>query len=195
MKISMAFVVVCFCAASGWAADGDAPRNVLLYVVDDQGMNDAGCMGNPVIRTPGLDTTGRDEVFLSHTFHEITMYYPVRVLRERQYKLTWNIASGLEFPFASDLYASETWQAILKNGATHYGKRTVDAYLHRDAFELFDLVKDPDELLNLAGEPDYAPILMLFKVNMRYPFSCHRLFVIPECGCRESKYCNKSTRR
>lgn len=113
------------------------------------------------------DTQGRDEVFLSHTFHEVTMYYPVRVLRERQYKLTWNIAHGLEFPFASDLYASETWQGILKTGATHYGKRTVDAYLHRDKFELFDLENDPDELINLAHDPDYAPILLRMQEKLK----------------------------
>lgn len=113
------------------------------------------------------DTTGRDEVFLSHTFHEITMYYPVRVLRERQYKLTWNIASGLEFPFASDLYASETWQGILRDGATHYGKRAVDAYLHRAPFELFDLEKDPDELVNLAADPDFTPILKRMQAKLK----------------------------
>ena len=67
------------------------------------------------------DTRKRDEVFLSHTFHEITMYYPVRVLRERRYKLVWNIAHGLPFPFASDLYASETWQGVLRRGDEFYG--------------------------------------------------------------------------
>jgi N-sulfoglucosamine sulfohydrolase len=113
------------------------------------------------------DTTGRDEVFLSHTFHEITMYYPVRVLRERKYKLMWNIASGLEFPFASDLYASETWQGILKEGATHYGKRTIDAYLNRDTFELYDLENDPHEINNLAKDPDHAPILKQMQQKLK----------------------------
>jgi N-sulfoglucosamine sulfohydrolase len=49
---------------------------------------------------------GWDEVFASHTFHEVTMYYPMRVVRSGRYKLIWNIAHPLPFPFASDLAPS-----------------------------------------------------------------------------------------
>ena len=37
-------------------------RNVLLYVMDDLGMDDAGCYGNPVIKTPGMDRLAREGV-------------------------------------------------------------------------------------------------------------------------------------
>ena len=37
---------------------------------------------------------GWDEIGASHTFHEIQMYYPMRVLRDRRYKLIWNVAHG-----------------------------------------------------------------------------------------------------
>ncbi len=43
-------------------------RNVILYVVDDQGMEDAGCYGNPVIRTPGLDRLAASGTRLTHAF-------------------------------------------------------------------------------------------------------------------------------
>ena len=102
---------------------------------------------------------GWDKTFASHTFHEITMYYPMRVVRTRRYKLLWNIAHGLEFPFASDLWDSETWQGILKSGAKVYGKRSVDAYLNRPKFELYDLQKDPHEINNLADDPEHTEIL------------------------------------
>jgi N-sulfoglucosamine sulfohydrolase len=102
---------------------------------------------------------GWDEVYGSHTFHEVTMYYPMRVLRTRDYKLIWNIADGLEFPFASDLYGSATWQDTLKSGAEMYGRRRVQDYLKRPKFELYDLRNDPDEVKNLAASREHAELL------------------------------------
>ena len=104
-----------------------------------------------------------DEIYASHTFHEITMYYPMRVVRTRRYKLIWNIAHKLDYPFASDLYASATWQDILKRGEKVYGKRTVDAYIHRPKFELYDLQNDPHEINNLADDPSCAETLENLK--------------------------------
>ena len=95
---------------------------------------------------------GWDEVFASHTFHEVTMYYPMRVVRTRRHKLLWNLAHALPFPFATDLYASETWQTTLTQGLTHYGRRRVEDYVHRPRFELYDLETDPHEVHNLASD-------------------------------------------
>jgi N-sulfoglucosamine sulfohydrolase len=115
----------------------------------------------------GARADDRDTVYASHTFHEVTMYYPMRVVRERRFKLIWNIAHGLEYPFASDLWASATWQATLRDRAEHYGKRTVDAYLHRPAFELYDLQADPHEVNNLAGDPQHAEKLEQMKAKLK----------------------------
>ena len=52
-------------------------------------------------------------VFGSHQFHEITMYYPMRMVRTRTHKLIVNLAHELEYPHASDLWGSATWQGIL----------------------------------------------------------------------------------
>jgi len=110
---------------------------------------------------------GWDSIFASHTFHEITMYYPVRVLRDRRYKLLWNMASGLSFPFASDLWESKTWQHLVVTDATHFAGRPIEKYLRRDAFELYDLETDPDELHNLAEIPVYAERLAEMKARMK----------------------------
>lgn len=94
------------------------------------------------------------------------MYYPMRVVRGRQYKLIWNLASGLPFPFASDLWESATWQGVLRDGRALYGRRRVETYLHRPALELYDLVADPDEVRNLAGDPKYAHVLDELKAKL-----------------------------
>lgn len=96
-------------------------------------------------------TRGWDHVFASHTFHEITMYYPMRVIRTRDYKYILNLAHQLPFPFASDLYAAPTWQDNLKSGSTHYGRRSIEAYLQRPRHELYALQADPAEIQNLAS--------------------------------------------
>lgn len=111
---------------------------------------------------------GWDEVYASHTFHEIQMYYPMRAVRERKYKLIWNIAHGLPFPFASDLWASSTWQDVYREGkSAQYGPRTVDAYMHRPAFELYDVELDPHEARNLADDPEYADVLADLKTKLK----------------------------
>ena len=85
-----------------------------------------------------------DEIYASHTFHEIQMYYPMRVVRDRKYKLIWNIAWQLPYPFASDLWAAQTWQAQFKQGMeAPYGLKTVKDYIQRPQFELYDIANDP----------------------------------------------------
>lgn len=110
---------------------------------------------------------GWDEVYASHTFHEVTMYYPMRAVRERRYKLIWNLAHGLPYPFASDLWKSLTWQAVLARNDTQYGPRNVEAYIHRPRFELYDLEEDPWEARNLADDPAHTEILVRLQAKLK----------------------------
>jgi N-sulfoglucosamine sulfohydrolase len=111
---------------------------------------------------------GWDEIYASHTFHEITMYYPMKVVRTRRWKLIWNVAHGLPYPFASDLWVAPTWQAQYKQGMdTPYGKRTVGEYIHRPQFELYDLQNDPHESKRLADDPKYADVLAQMKAKLK----------------------------
>lgn len=107
-------------------------------------------------------------VFGSHTFHEIQMYYPMRSVNDGQYKLIWNIAAGLPYPFASDLWASSTWQAQLAKGPdTEYGMMTVDEYVNRPAWELYDISKLEYEDENLAENPKYAKVLERLQAKLK----------------------------
>jgi len=109
----------------------------------------------------------REEVYAAHTFHEITNYYPMRVVRTHRYKFIWNIAHQLDYSFASDLWASATWQGALRAGREYYGPRTVDAYLHRPRFELYDLANDPDEIHNLAERAEYQDLVDSFCEKLK----------------------------
>jgi len=109
---------------------------------------------------------GWDEVYLSHTFHEITMYYPMRGIRTRRFKYIHNLFPELEFPFATDLFISKTWQAILKRRLQKIGKRPTHSYLFRPEEELYDVQEDPDEVKNLAQDPAYAQLLQQLRTRL-----------------------------
>jgi N-sulfoglucosamine sulfohydrolase len=120
----------------------------------------------PVVSDP--NKTHWDTIFASHTFHEIQMYYPMRVVRDNEFKLIWNIAAGLPYPFASDLWAASSWQAQFKKGMdAPYGQRTVGEYINRPKFELFKISHDPYEKDNLAMDPKYADVLDKYKAKLK----------------------------
>lgn len=114
------------------------------------------------------DSDQRRVVYGSHTFHEIQMYYPMRVVRDQSYKLIWNIAHPLPYPFASDLWAAATWQAQWKLGPdANYGTKTVGDYVQRPEFELYDMQYDPDERKNLADDPKHQATLEEYKARLK----------------------------
>ncbi len=109
-----------------------------------------------------------DTVFASHTFHEIQMYYPMRVVRDKKYKLIWNIAHPLPYPFASDLWDASSFQAQFEKGMdAPYGRKTVGQYIHRPQFELYDMQKDRDEATNLAYSTEYQDVLKEYQAKLK----------------------------
>lgn len=111
---------------------------------------------------------GWDEAYFSHTFHEVTMYYPIRGIRTRQFKYLRNLQNKMEFPFASDLWGSKTWQSLRPEGMNaRVGKRPVKDYLYRAEEELYDITVDPDELNNLAAEPLHRASLLAMRARVQ----------------------------
>lgn len=108
----------------------------------------------PILEDPA--PAGWDEVVLSHVAHEIYSYYPMRTLRERRYKLIWNLTWGAEFPVPVDTFQRRLWAGIRERGDKMIGPRTVEQFLHRAKLELYDLEADPWEVENLAGKPEHA---------------------------------------
>jgi N-sulfoglucosamine sulfohydrolase len=115
----------------------------------------------------GKSNVGWDEVYASHTMHEVTMYYPMRVIRNRKYKLIWNLAHELTYPFALDLIESSTWKGALAQDKSYYAKRKIETFLNRPEFELYDLEKDPDELHNLSSKVEFKTVLDQMKQKLK----------------------------
>ncbi|WP_425616220.1 sulfatase [Anatilimnocola sp. NA78] len=145
------------------AAEGPAPKRPRAAA------NPSNLQGRSYYRVlQQEEPKGWDKIEASHTFHEITMYYPMRAVRNRQYKLIWNLAAPLPFPFASDLWEAPTWQTAYKQGPDAlYGKRTVKNYIQRAPFELYDLKTDPHEVQNLATDLKYAQLLSEMKAELK----------------------------
>lgn len=127
-------------------------------------------------------TTGYDTAFSSHNFHEVTMYYPMRVVRDKNHRLIHNLNFKMPYPIASDLFASPTFQDILNhtshNESTKWFK-TLDQYYYRGEYELYDLDKDPLETKNVIDDPAYQDIaksleqkLWQWRVNTDDPWLC-----------------------
>ena len=132
------------------------------------------------VKGPGYDLHGRswmpilgqsnpagwDRVYFSHTFHEVIDYYPMRGVRTREYKYISNLFHQVTYPQATDLWASKTWQSVRKQGPNAMaGKRPAQAFLHRDAEELYDVRKDPDEVHNLVKSPEHQAILKQLRTD------------------------------
>lgn len=160
-------------AAGGYDAKAQAPKTLLPVAKPGKGENPGPAFkryhGKSWIGLIGKEHgEGWDQLAASHTFHEIQMYYPMRAIRDRRFKLIWNLAAPLPYPFASDLQAASTWQAQFEKGRdTPYGKRTVGSYIQRPPFELYDLISDPAESENLAGDPAYASQLAMMKDRLK----------------------------
>lgn len=109
------------------------------------------------------------EVYGSHTFHEITNYWPTRYVRTRRHKYHRNIAWRLDFPFAADLYGSLTWEDIRNadtNPSKKVGNRPLREYFFRPAETLYDLETDPYEVDNLATVESERPLLEELRGKM-----------------------------
>ena len=110
-------------------------------------------------------------VFGSHTFHETCSYYPTRYLRTPKYKYHRNIAWQMPFPFGADLYGALSFEAMRNfqpdgPAAVKLGQRYLRDYIHRPPEMLFDIESDPNELHNLADDPEYQELLLTMRTQL-----------------------------
>ena len=112
-----------------------------------------------------------EETYYSHCFHEVTNYYPYRVLRNRRYKYVRNLAHPLGTPLPSDLFRSMTWTAVRNESIEQLGQRSLQSFLYQSREALFDMLNDPAESENLIAKPALAETLNQMRqkvIDFRY---------------------------
>ena len=116
----------------------------------------------PLLQPHAPHPSQSDAVYASHNLHEVTMYYPMRVIRTPRYKLIQNLNHGQPFPIDQDFYVSVSFQDLL-NRTRHqqplHWFKTLHQYYHRDPWQLYDLMADPHETHNLASQATHATVL------------------------------------
>ena len=120
------------------------------------------------------DTTIRNEVFAVRVSHgsglpRSTDHFDLsRTVFTKDYKLIYNIL--WQEPYLPvDFVNMPSWKSIEEQ----HEKGTLDSIFekmlfpkNRPMFELFDLQKDPDEMVNLSGQPEYEKIEHELKARL-----------------------------
>lgn len=139
-----------------------------------------------------MDAWKRRSLFFSHTVHEISMYYPMRAIRKKRYKLIHNLNYFSPFPIDQDFYLSPTFRDLLNRTRsrlpTNWYKNLTDYYYRRE-WEFYDLKKDPRELRNRYSSVKYKRIVTKLKKELfnwqnttADPFICSPHFVLEDAG-------------
>ncbi|CAG5131358.1 unnamed protein product [Candidula unifasciata] len=138
----------------------------LLPVVND---DDDKYKSHTKQQLPGVSQS-RDAVYASHDLHEITMFYPMRSIRNQNYHLIHNLNFKMPFSIDQDFFVSPTFQDILnrtKEGLPLSWFKTLDQYYYRDEWELFDVLSDPFEVHNVAYDPRYVSVVSDLKKQLK----------------------------
>lgn len=114
----------------------------------------------------------RDKVFATHTGDGNMNRSPMRMIRTRRYKYILNLAPDLRYTTHIDKSKNhdggrQYWDSwVDRSYETKQAAWVLWRYHHRPAEELYDVMNDPYEMTNKAGDPAYAEILATFRDQM-----------------------------
>ena len=109
----------------------------------------------------GQKTDWRKYLFSEWHTHSNGNPYPQRAVRDERYKLIFNPISGVENPgFAFTLKHNVVMsEEELYKGAPSEVRKSYQRMKNPPEFELYDLEKDPFEMVNLADDKKHAKVL------------------------------------
>lgn len=119
------------------------------------------------VLTEGKDTH-REKVFASHTGDGNMNRSPSRMLRTKRYKYLLNLAPEIKYTTHMDrvkrVGVNEYWQSWRDKSFTEeHAAAVLWRYHNHPQEEFYDIEKDPEELHNLATDPNYAEMLRDFR--------------------------------
>lgn len=119
----------------------------------------------------GTTAEHRDRIFTTHTGDGDKNIYPIRSVRNREWKLIHNLHPEFAFTTHIDLVRSPgccaywaDWAAAAASDPA--AAKVVDRYYRRPEWELYHLTDDPTEQQNLADDPEYAELLEKLKNDL-----------------------------
>jgi uncharacterized sulfatase len=111
----------------------------------------------------GESNSHRKQIFATHSGDRKMNVFLSRSIRTDRYKLIWNPYPEFAFTTHIDLLLRENcgdyfkqWKELAKTDPK--AAATVARHHGRPEFELFDLQNDPEEMTNLAGDPQLADL-------------------------------------
>jgi len=113
------------------------------------------------------DTVIRNSIYAEDHWHDYEDY--TRAIRTKEYKYIRNFYADLPNTPPADAFIGDTFQAMLKLKAKgELTKAQMACFTsQRPAEELYDVINDPYELENLAGNPDYEKKLMAMRSELK----------------------------
>lgn len=97
-------------------------------------------------------------IMTTRGIHHGSDHYGIRSVRSERYKYIWNFSPEVEFTNActnSGIFKS--WLAKAETGDEH-AAAMVKRYQYRPEIELYDIIDDPQEMNNLAADPELVEV-------------------------------------
>ena len=113
------------------------------------------------------DTVIRNSIYAEDHWHDYEDY--TRAIRTKEYKYIRNFYTDLPNTPPADAFVGDTFQNMLKLRAKgELTEAQMACFIsQRPAEELYDVINDPYELANLAGNPDYEKNLMAMRSELK----------------------------
>ncbi|SMP71447.1 uncharacterized sulfatase [Neorhodopirellula lusitana] len=119
----------------------------------------------------GTQKRHRDAAYFVYNSGPEGLEFSSRAITDGRFKLIWTLTprqpyavrtiNGFDYGYVdkmSDRHVRKMYQSWLKTAETdEFAQRLIQRFRHRPEFQLFDLDTDPDEMVNLAIQPEFGP--------------------------------------